>query len=207
MTNELLATLEKEKEIRKRVKENVELTKNFSWIPFFAGEEFNQQLAKMSGKKINLIDFSQVGNQDKKWLEQRIKEIYQVSENQQLVKNKEYPIIWFKNIEKIESGSQLESALLPVFDPQQNTQLFNEKINLANYILVATSSTRSIEKLSPPLTSRLDCINVKTAEPKKFFLDKHYKLILFSSILFILVISLLIFWPNKKKTVKIYADK
>ncbi|CAG8654447.1 8268_t:CDS:2, partial [Ambispora gerdemannii] len=75
----------------------------------------------------------------------------------------------------IESGSALEKALLPIFDPYQNTKLFSEEINLSDYILLATSSTRDMGQLSAPLTNRLDCINVETAEPKKFFLDNCYR--------------------------------
>ncbi|MEG7978585.1 MAG: hypothetical protein NY202_01330 [Mollicutes bacterium UO1] len=79
-----------------------------------------------------------------------------------------------KNIEKIRSGSSLEKALLPIFDPYQNTKLFSEEINLSDYILLTTSSTQDMGQLSAPLTSRLDCINVATAEPTKFFLDKYF---------------------------------
>jgi len=67
----------------------------------------------------------------------------------------------------------LEKSLLPVFDPQQNSELFTEKIDLSNYILVATSATRNMGELSTPLTSRLDCVNVETTQPKRFFLDKY----------------------------------
>jgi ATP-dependent Lon protease len=87
----------------------------------------------------------------------------------------------------------LEQSLLPVFDPQQNTKLFNEGINLSDYILIATSSTRNMGQLSAPLTSRLDCINVETAKPRQFFLDKHFISILIGSIFLIFLLLLVIF--------------
>ncbi|CAG8453585.1 10953_t:CDS:2 [Ambispora leptoticha] len=71
-----------------------------------------------------------------------------------------------KNIEKVKGGSAVENSLLPVFDPQQNTKLFNQDLDLSKYILIATSSTRDMGQLSSPLISRLDCVNVKTIEPK-----------------------------------------
>jgi hypothetical protein len=93
----------------------------------------------------------------------------------------------------------LENSLLPVFDPWQNSELFSEKLDLSKYILIATSSTRDMGQLPPPLTSRLDCVNVKTAEPKKFFLDKYFSWILAGSILLIITLLLVIFWPSKAK--------
>ena len=127
-------------------------------------------------KKINgnVIDFSQVGKEEGDFIEKKITEIYNNTKNKQLVEKGDYPVIWFKNIEKIKSGSALENSLLPVFDPEQNTRLFNQSLDLSQYVLIATSSTRDMGQLPPPLTSRLDCVNVQEAEPKKFFLDKYF---------------------------------
>jgi ATP-dependent Lon protease len=126
-------------------------------------------------------------------VEKEIKEIYNKSNNNQLINSGEYPIIWFKNIEKIISDFELEQSLLPIFDPQQNTKLFGDQTNLSNFILIATSSTRDMGKLSPPLTSRLDCINVATAKPRQFFLDKYFVPISIGSIVLIFALLLVIF--------------
>jgi len=107
-------------------------------------------------------------------MEEKIKEICNNAENKRLIAEKKFPIIWFKNLEKIPSGSELEKALLPIFDHQQNTKLFKEEIDLSQYLLIATSSTRDMGKLSAPLTSRLECVNAETAKPKQFFLDKYF---------------------------------
>jgi len=201
-SSKLLTTLEKEKIVRqKKLEKDKDNIKNYSWVLFFAGEEFNQELAgnQEIQPKINLIDFAKAGGKEGKWIEEKIKEFCNKTENKQLIEKKEYPIIWFKNIEKIKSGSSLEKALLPIFDPYQNTKSFSEEINLSDYILLATSSTRDMGQLSAPLTNRLDCINVETAEPKKFFLDKYFNWILAGSILLIITLLLVIFWPSKEK--------
>jgi len=201
-SSKLLTTLEKEKIVRqKKLEKDKDNIKNNSWVLFFAGEEFNQELAgnQEIQPKINLIDFAEAGGKEGKWIEEKIKEFCNKTENKQLIEKKEYPIIWFKNIEKIKSGSSLEKALLPIFDPYQNTKSFSEEINLSDYILLATSSTRDMGQLSAPLTNRLDCINVETAEPKKFFLDKYFNWILAGSILLIITLLLVIFWPSKEK--------
>lgn len=200
--NLLKATLEKEKIIRNKIKEGDEnAIKNFSWVPFFAGEEFNQILATDQDikNKANLIDFGQTENKNKEWLEKEIKRIYNNDNNKQLINNNDYPIIWFKNIEKISSDSQLEQSLLPIFDPQQNTKLFDDETNLSSFILIATSSTRDMGQLSLPLTSRLDCINVETAKPRQFFLDKYFTSILVGSVFLVIILGLLAFLPNRKK--------
>ena len=59
----------------------------------------------------------------------------------------------------------LEKSFLPFFDPSQKG---------AGVVFIVTSSTSDMGKLSNPLTSRLDCINVETAKPKQFFLDKYF---------------------------------
>ena len=202
MINELLKkTLEREEKVRKKVKEKGKSIRHYSWVPFFAGEEFNQEILSYQEikNKINPIDFGELRGKNGEKIEERVKEIYDNEKNKQLIDNGEYPIIWFKNIEKIESNSALEKALLPIFDPQQNTELFNNGTDLSKYILIATSSTRDMGQLSLPLTSRLDCINVATAKPRQFFLDKHFTSILVSSVLLVIILGLLAFFPNRKK--------
>ncbi len=200
----LLETIKTEKSVRqeKREKDSKNI-KDFSWVPFFAGEEYNQILAQEQELQKNIndntLDFSQLGDKEGNFIEEKIKQIYNNTKNKQLIDNGDYPIIWFKNIEKIKNGSALENSLLPVFDPWQNSELFSEKLDLSKYILIATSSTRDMGQLPPPLTSRLDCVNVKTAEPKKFFLDKYFSWILAGSILLIITLLLVIFWPSKAK--------
>jgi len=104
-------------------------------------------------------------------VENKIKEIVNSSANKQLIEQEKFPIIWFKNIDKIANKSPLQKSLLAVFDPAQNTTLSikGEIINLSQFILITTSSTRDTGQLSNPLMSRLDCINVETAKPKEFF--------------------------------------
>jgi hypothetical protein len=64
----LLETLKKEKTIREKIKKgDRDAVKNFSWVPFFAGEEFNQTLTTNQEIKsrVNLIDFEQIGGKGK----------------------------------------------------------------------------------------------------------------------------------------------
>jgi hypothetical protein len=96
-------------------------------------------------------------------------------------------------LEKIPSGSELEKALLPIFDHQQNNDLFGEEISLENYILIATSSTRDMGKLSLPLTSRLECINVETAQTRQFFLDKYFSFLLAGTVFSIGILLVYLF--------------
>lgn len=203
MNSELLEKILKEerKTRQKKIKEkDPNNVKDFSWVRFFTGEEFNQALAQnQTIPKKNIIDFDQVRNKEGKFIENKIKEIENDAENKQLINNNQFPIIWFKNLEKISSGSAIEKTLLPVFDPQQNTQLFSEKLDLSNYILIATSSTRDIGQLSPPLISRLDCVNVETAKPKQFFLDKYFYPILIASLFTFLILILLLIYPSDRK--------
>jgi hypothetical protein len=191
-------TLRNENTIRR---ENV---KNFSWVLFFAGEEFNQELAKNNEVLAsNTIDFEKESVREGVWIEKRIKEICSTDENKELIEEKKFPVIWFKNIEKIVNGSEIEKALLPIFDHQQNTDLFGEKISLKDYILVATSSTRDMGKLSPPLTSRLECINVETAQPQQFFLDKYFNFLLGGTVFFVASLLAYLFWPKRSKEIEI----
>jgi len=192
----LTKKLDNENKVRQRN------TKGFSWVLFFAGEEFNQELAKNeSQRKIETIDFEKESNQAGVWIENEIKRICKDGENTRLITEKKYPIIWFKNLEKIPSGSELEKALLPIFDHQQNNDLFGEEISLENYILIATSSTRDMGKLSLPLTSRLECINVETAQTRQFFLDKYFSFLLAGTVFSIGILLVYLFWPNKAKEV------
>jgi hypothetical protein len=193
----LVRTLTKENKIRR------ENAKNFSWVLFFAGEEFNQELAKDSKVLANnTIDFEKENSREGAWVEEKIREICNTDENIQLIDEKKFPVIWFKNIEKIPSGSELEKALLPIFDHQQNTDLFGEGISLKDYILIATSSTRDIGELSSPLTSRLECINVETAQPQQFFLDKYFNFLLGGTVFFIAGLLAYLFWPRSSKEVE-----
>jgi len=193
----LVNTLNNENKVKQKT------TKGFSWVLFFAGEEFNQELKKNENqKKIELIDFEKENHREGIWIEEKIKDICGNNENEQLIKENKFPIIWFKNLEKIPSGSELEKALLPVFDHQQNNKLFNDKIDLSNYILVATSATRDMGKLSLPLTSRLECINVKTAQTRQFFLDKYFSFLLVGTVFSIVILLVYLFWPNKSKVVE-----
>jgi len=152
----------------------------------------------------NIIDFEKENSREGAWVEEKIKEIYNANENKRLIDKKEFPVIWFKNIEKISNGSELEKALLPIFDHQQNTELFNDndRVDLSNYILVATSSTRDMGKLSPPLTSRLECINAKTAQPQQFFLDKYFSFLLGGTVFFVISLLAYLFWPRGSKEVE-----
>lgn len=193
----LVKTLDNENKVKQKT------TKGFSWVLFFAGEEFNQELDENErGDKINLIDFEKESNQKGVWIEEKIKKIFGSEENKRLIAEKKNPIIWFKNIEKILSGSELEKKLLPIFDHQQNTDLFGKKISLKDYILIATSSTRDMGKLSLPLTSRLECINVETAQVRQFFLDKYFISLLVGTVFSIVVLLVYLFWPNKSKMVE-----
>ena len=53
----LVKTLDNENKVKQ------ETTKGFSWVLFFAGEEFNQELEKIkSQRKTELIDFEKQSN-------------------------------------------------------------------------------------------------------------------------------------------------
>jgi hypothetical protein len=193
----LVKTLDNENKVKQKT------TKGFSWVLFFAGEEFNQELEKIkSQRKIELIDFEKQSNRAGVWVEEEIKRICNDGENNRLITEKKFPIIWFKNLEKLTSGSELEKALLPIFDHQQNTELFSNKIDLSDYILVATSAIRDMGKLSLPLTSRLECINVETAQTRQFFLDKYFSFLLVGTVFSIVILLVYLFWPNKSKVVE-----
>jgi hypothetical protein len=61
----LLETIKDKERTRRKLKEKVGKIKNFSWVIFFAGEEFNQELSgnQELQKKISLIDFCEERNQ------------------------------------------------------------------------------------------------------------------------------------------------
>ncbi|CAG8437440.1 6950_t:CDS:1 [Ambispora leptoticha] len=166
---QIIKEINKKEAVRKE-KKGAEKLKNFSWPSFFAGEEYNQELDQNSEIKdrINLIDCEKISNENKEFLEKKIKEIYDSSQNKQLIQEENFPIIWFKNIDQIKKDSALEKALLPVFDPAQNSSL-SKGVNLTQFLLIATSKGKEVGKIPNPLMSRLDCINVDTAQPKQFF--------------------------------------
>lgn len=192
--------------IRKEEKKKGRSSELFSWPSFFAGEEYNQELAKNSEiLKNNIIDFSEEENKKKELVEKKIKEIANSSTNKQLIEKENFPVIWFKNIDKIENKSPLQKFLLAIFDPAQNSSLSieGETIDLSQFILIATSSTQDTGRLSNPLMSRLDCINVETAQPKEFFWDKCFYHILIASLFtFLILILLLIYYSDRKETEK-----
>ena len=178
--------------------------KIFSWPSFFTGEEYNQELTKSSKiSQSNIIDFEKEENRKKELVENKIKEIVNSSTNKKLIEQKDFPVIWFKNIDKIENKSPLQKSLLAVFDPAQNYSLSikGEIIDLSQFVLIVTSSTHDTGKLSNPLMSRLDCINVETARPKEFFWDKYFYHILIAGLLvFLTLILLLIYCSDRKDT-------
>ncbi|WNE41229.1 MAG: hypothetical protein mread185_000686 [Mycoplasmataceae bacterium] len=207
MNKELLLENIKERELARKTKakKDIDGIRKLSWVSYFAGEDYNEDLSQNQELKAkignNIIDFEQLESEKGDLIKQRITEICNDSKNNQLIKKGEYPIIWFKNVEKIKSKSNLESALLPIFDNQQNSKLFGQDLDLSKYILLATSSTKNIGKLSSPLTSRLDCINVKTAEPRSFFLDKNYGSVLVGSLVLVIFLLITLFWPNENKKI------
>lgn len=163
--NRIIEVIEKEKIIKKyrrKVAEELEKkgeqdvkVKDFSRVNLLAGEEYNQELIQLKDQ-INFIDFNQHNHENPEFVERKIKEIYNSFHNKELVEKGDFPVICFKNIEKIGKNRSLEEALLPVFDTQQNAELFNKEIDLSKFILIATTSTYETEKLSDPLLSRLD---------------------------------------------------
>jgi hypothetical protein len=199
------------KEILKKIGTNkltIEQNQNqhhdFSEVNLLAGEEHNQELVELKNQTniwetFNLIDFNQHGHENPEFIERRIKEIYNEPVNKRLIEKGEFPVICFKNIEKIGQNQALEEALLPVFDKQQNAELFNKEVDLSKFILIATTSTHETEKLSDPLLSRLNWVNADTAQPKKFFLDKYYYWFLAPSLLINLILLALLLLPKLKK--------
>lgn len=203
--------LEELKEVLKKIgtnkltiKQNQNQHHDFSEVNLLAGEEHNQELTELKNQTniwemFNLIDFNQHSHESPEFIERRIKEIYNEPVNKNLIEKGEFPIICFKNIEKIGKNQALEEALLPVFDKQQNAKLFNKEVDLSKFILISTTSTYETEKLSDPLLSRLNWVNADTAQPKKFFLDKYYYWFLAPSLLINLILLVLLLLPKLKK--------
>src|SRR4051812_24611672 len=136
-------------EARKKYKSDKGERKNFSWPSFFAGEEYNRELAKSSKvSEDNVIDFEKEENRKKEFVENKIKEIIDSSVNKKLIEEEDFPVIWFKNIDKITDGSPLQKSLLAIFDPAQNYSLSMERkiIDLSQFVLIATSSTNDTGK-------------------------------------------------------------
>jgi hypothetical protein len=124
--------------------------------------------------QVSLVDFNLHYNEAPEFIERKVREIYNMPQNQKLIEAGDFPIICFKNVEKVERNQNLEEALLPVFDKQQNSELFHGEVNLSNFIILTTTSTPKVGELSDPLISRLDIVNVDTVQTKQFFLDKYY---------------------------------
>lgn len=207
---EKIPELEELKEVLKKLGTNKLTIKqnqchDFSEVNLLAGEEYNQELVElknqtnMNWEMFNLIDFNQHSHENPEFIERRIKEIYNEPVNKNLIEKGEFPVICFKNIEKIGQNQALEEALLPVFDKQQNAELFNKEVDLSKFILIATTSTHETEKLSDPLLSRLNWVNADTAQPKQFFLDKYYYWFLAPSLLINLILLALLLLPKLKK--------
>ncbi|KLL01985.1 MAG: hypothetical protein MRERC_2c013 [Mycoplasmataceae bacterium RC_NB112A] len=191
----LTSTLKKEKKVRQEIKKNPSRSVIFQPL-LFVGEKYNQKLLKLPQenrvKNINFIDFSKIGAAEKNdghWIEKEIKRVCG-----KYSKNEEFPLLCLLNLNEI-SGTVLEKALLPFFDYYQNTQ--HQDLDLSSFILITTSSTPQLEKISPPLLSRLKCVNQNQAELSKTFLDRHFNLVLIGSILLLLILLLLIFLPKK----------
>jgi len=162
--NRVIETIEKEKIVKKHRRNVIKelekeerdpKVKDFSRVNLLAGEEHNQELDRIKNQ-INLIDFNQHSHESPKFIERKIKEIYNSPQNKELVEKGDFPVICFKNIEKVSKNQALEESLLPIFDSQQNDELFNKEVDLSKFILIATTSTHETEKLSDPLLSRLD---------------------------------------------------
>jgi hypothetical protein len=199
-------TIASKVKVKKVKKNDKEESRKFSWPAFFAGEEYNQELAKNREiKESNIIDFTNENQRTKKFVENKIKEIVNSIANKKSIGQEEFPIIWFKNIDRIDNKSPLQKFLLAILDPAQNTTLSikGEIVDLAPFVLITTSSIHDTSQLSNPLFSRLDCINVDTAQPKKFFWDEYfYPILIVSLFTFLILILLLIYCSAQKKKEK-----
>jgi len=91
--NKLLEeTLAKEKIARKYKKGQAGGNiKDFSLVLYFAGEEYNQELAQKN--QINLIDFDRYAKAQPDLVEKEIRRIYNEPQNQQIIEAGEFPII------------------------------------------------------------------------------------------------------------------
>ena len=91
--NKLLEeTLAKEKIARKYKEGQADGNiKDFSLVLYFAGEEYNQELAQKN--QINLIDFDRYAKAQPDLVEKEIRRIYNEPQNQQIIEAGEFPII------------------------------------------------------------------------------------------------------------------
>ncbi|MCE8159037.1 MAG: hypothetical protein I3270_01440 [Candidatus Moeniiplasma glomeromycotorum] len=144
----------------------------------FRGKELTQGLEKLSkdkeeheikGRKykkysvviIDLKDFTQI--------EPVQKEIVKL-----VKKEKEYtsiPLLWFKNIDQVKKGSELEKFLLDLLTNREKYEVWKykeEKYNFFNFVVVA--SEIDTQTLSPVLQTKLNLY-----EP---FLDKYQLIII-----------------------------
>jgi hypothetical protein len=162
----------------------------------FCGEEFNEELVreKKSGEyrlrsveNYNIIDFGQTENKDLDSFWKKIQAICQQKENDSEKINGNFPIVWFKNIDKI-TDENLKEKLAKVIDPNQNnnlgkyqvemklegkTEQVEKTIDLSQFALVATTSTTN-----PPSELKTKLKHIKHIEP---FLDKYFWFLFFSS--------------------------
>ncbi|MCE8162613.1 MAG: hypothetical protein I3273_02445 [Candidatus Moeniiplasma glomeromycotorum] len=202
----LINTIKREKKVRQEIKKNSSRSVIFQPL-LFVGEKYNQELLELAQERgeihASFIDFSKIGAAEKDdghWIEKELKQVYENRNN-----NEEFSLLCFLNLNEI-GGTVLEKALLPFFDFHQNTQ--HQDLDLSSFILVATSSTPQLGKLSPPLVSRLKCVNQEEVELSKTFFERRFGLILTGSIFLALVLLLLTFcWKStgklKKTTAKI----
>lgn len=160
----------------------------------FCGEQFNEGLSRegeRGGKKWqkveshNIIDFGQSENNNLKKLKKKLEEICE--QNEEYIVEGYSPIVWLKNIEKI-NNSKVKEELVKIVDPDQKNNLGKyykevkdkgktkktEKIiDLSQLTLVATTST-----VHPELPNELRA-KLKHIEP---FLEKYKWIIFFTSI-------------------------
>ena len=118
------------------------------------------------------------------------------------------PIVWLKNIDKI-NDSEMKNELLKIVDPDQKSALgeyqqeikkknktksIKKTIDLSQFTLVATTSTTN-PQLSKELRTKL-----KPIEP---FFDKYFWTIFFSSAGIEIIILFLLFRSRKKDKNKV----
>jgi len=186
-----------ERLVRKKcLEKGQKLLEDFSFVNAFAGCEYADALEKI-GKEdnVSVIDCKELSEKNS-FLSKLLVNIWRLNK-----KNLEtFPVIHFKNIDKIKSNSSLEKILLSVFDKQQNIDLLleGENINLAFFIIIATSSEDTVCNLSKPLSSRIDW-NVEGIKQKEHFLRKHFSLIFLFSLFFLLSLVFFLKIVNGRK--------
>lgn len=106
--------------------------------------------------ELEAVDFFDTENSNFDNIERKLREFYK--EGQENPQN--CPIIVFRNIDCIAHDKTLIDSLLPIFDYQQNSNLFssspNGSIDLSQFILLATTKDENASELPKPLLSRLD---------------------------------------------------